>query len=375
MTARWQRIHVYYYDSNKDTLLLDCIQPLFATLHQHGWTERAYFTRHWSGGSHLRLHLYAEDERFQREIAPYVKQEVEAYLQYAPSRYTFSETEARKQFERRARMASYTSPVYEPLRPDNSVEVNCYDEAAMAKTIGSEGAAHLLEDYYTETNPLAFSLLAQTRNNYTARLNRCFDLLLAIAATSPHLPLSRAYMSYRSHAEAYIICEPLIEEPRVRRQRLDAAYQQRRSAIGQRTLRLLRQIQQGDESLPDCLASFIEVHRRYSERAYHGAVDGTIRLKTSEEVMEEEDRSLPLEESAFHMAARQNSRVMAATNEPLLIGHRVNLNFLYLQLNRMGMLNEDRYILDYYIASIVEELLKIDPVAAIRGTGMTPVAS
>jgi len=100
-----------------------------------------------------------------------------------------------------------------------------------------------------------------------------------------------------------------------------------------------------------------------------GAQAGEIRLKTDEEVEEEEDKNLPLEESAFHLAARQNKAVIQAASTPLMIGHRIDLNFLYLQLNRIGMLNEDRYILDYYIANAIEELLGIDPVAAISKPG------
>jgi len=266
-------------------------------------------------------------------------------------------------------MASYTSPVYQPLRPDNSVEVAPYDAAALAKNMGSDGAARLLEDYYVETNDLAFSIMEQTRNNYTARLNACFDQLVAIAATSPYLPLRRAYMSYRSHVEAYIICEPLIEEPRLRRKRLEAAYEQRHQAIRQRVLRTLWLTEKAPERLPSWLATVIDIHRRYTELAYLGAQAGEIRLKTDEEVEEEEDKNLPLEESAFHLASRQNKAVIQAANTPLMIGHRIDLNFLYLQLNRIGMLNEDRYILDYYIANAIEELLGIDPVAAISKSG------
>jgi hypothetical protein len=264
-------------------------------------------------------------------------------------------------------MASYTGPVYETLRSNNTVEVAPYD--ALASTVGSEGAAQLLEDYYVETNDLAFAIIEQTRNNYTARLNACFDQLLAIAATSPLLPLRRAYMSYRSHVEAYIICEPMVEEPKIRRKRLEIAYEARRPAIRKRVLRTLSLIENAPERLPDWLRQMIEVHRRYSDSAFQGAQAGFIRLKTDEEVEEESDKALPIQESAFHSAVRQNKAVLEAINRPDMVGHRVDLNFLYLQLNRIGMLNEDRYILDYYIANAVEELLGIDPVAAIQASG------
>ncbi len=176
-------------------------------------------------------------------------------------------------------------------------------------------------------------------------------------------------MSYRSHAEAYIICEPLIEEPRLRRKRLEAAYEQRHQATRQRMLRTLWLIENASERLPVWLATLIDIHRRYAELAYLGAQAGEIRLKTNEEVEVEEDKNIPLEESAFQFAAKQNKSVMQAANTPVMIGHRIDLNFLYLQLNRIGMLNEDRYILDYYVSNAIEELLGIDPVAAISRSG------
>jgi hypothetical protein len=74
-------------------------------------------------------------------------------------------------------------------------------------------------------------LLEQTSNAYTARLNACFDQLVALVATSPLLPLERECMSYRSHAEGFIVGELEIEEPQVSRQRLAEAYRQLREAV------------------------------------------------------------------------------------------------------------------------------------------------
>src|ERR1019366_2843370 len=199
MEAIWQSIRVYYYDPDKDNLLLDCIRPLFATLQERHWVEQAYFVRHWQGGSHIRLQLLADPTLFQDEIVPYVQSEVKAYLQEAPAASSFSEEDAYKLYQRRERMMLEHS-AYRPLRPNNSIEIAPYED--LANTVGSQGAAKLLEEYYAETNDLAFTLLEKTRNNYTARLNACFDQLVALVATSPFLPLGRAYMSYRSHVEA-----------------------------------------------------------------------------------------------------------------------------------------------------------------------------
>jgi hypothetical protein len=364
MTAQWHSIHLYYYDNNKDGLLLDCIRPLFTTLQERGWLERGYFTRHWSGGSHIRLQLYADPVLFDSEIVPYVRSNVEIYLQEHPSTVHIDAQEARKQYERRS-LSSPVATAYVELRPNNSLEIATYED--LSSTVGSEGAARLLEEYYIETTELAFALLEQTRNNYTARLNVCFDQLVALVATSPFLTLNRGYMSYRSHVEAYITCEPWIEEPRLRRARLENAYAQRHDIVLKRVQRLLTSIEQTPERLPVWLATMIEIYQRYGRRAFQEASAGTLRLKTNEDFEAQKDH-VRLEASAYRTAVVNNAAVLQASNTPVIIAHRIELNFLYLQLSRIGMLNEDRYILDYYIASAIEEILAIDPVAAISAS-------
>ena len=359
MAAIWQSIRVYYYDPNKDNLLLDCIRPLFTMLQERHWVEQIYFVRHWYGGSHIRLQLLADPTLFQSEIVPYVQREVRAYLQKAPATTLFSEEDAQRLYQRRDRMALEHS-TYKPLSPNNSIEIAPYED--LANTIGSQGAAKLLTEYYTETNDLAFTLLEKTRNNYTARLSVCFDQLAALVATSPFLPLGRAYMSYRSHVEAYITCEPAVEEPRLRRNRLEKAYEQRQKAVEQRIQRLLILIEKAPERLPSWLTSMIEIYQRYGERAFQGAQEGVIQLKTNED-FEENKQGVRVEESAYRMAVINNEAVLRSSNEPIIIAHRIELNFLYLHLSRIGMLNEDRYMLDYYIANVIEKLLDIDPVA------------
>lgn len=360
MSTHWQTIHIYYYDANKDDLLLDCVRPLFKTLRERDWAEHLYFVRHWHGGSHLRLHIAADPRLFREKIAPYVQDEAERYLQRHPSTTPFSEKDARKQYERRE---TYNAHQYVTLRPDNSLEIAPYED--LSPTIGSAGAARLLEAYYEETCDTAFALIEQTRNNYTARLNLCFDQLVAIVATSPFLPLDRAYMSYRSHAEGFIVGEPETEEPRLRRQRLEKAYQERYAAVSQRLRHLLALLTRAPDRLPPWLASMIELHRRYGQQAYEAAQSGILQLKKHEDTARARQR-MRLEESEYLTSAFSSPAVMDYIDTPVVVAHRTGLNLLYLHLHRIGMLNEDRYMLDYYIARSIEELLEIDPLARMR---------
>jgi hypothetical protein len=360
MNTQWQCIYVYYYDTNKDALLLDCIRPLFQTLRARGWTEHLYFVRHWYGGPHLRLQMAADPVLFRESIVPYVQGEVECYLRQHPSTAIFTAEDSQNQYERRK---TYNAHEYVPLRPNNSLEIAPYED--LSATVGSVAAARLLETYCEETGDAAFALIEQTRNNYTARLNLCFDQLVAIVATSPFLPLDRAYMSYRSHAEGFIVGEPETEEPRLRRERLEKAYRQRYVAVKQHLRRLLALLTNAPERLPAWLTSMIELHRIYGQQAYEAAQTGLFQLKKHADTAQAR-QSMRLEESEYLSTAFSSPAVLDYIDSPVIVAHRTSLNLLYLHLNRIGMLNEDRYMLDYYIASAIEELLKIDPLVRMR---------
>lgn len=361
--SAWYSVRIYYYDSNKDDLLLDCIRPLLAQLQRRKQVARAYFMRHGEGGSHLRVNLFTDEYTFQQEVIPYVKGKIENYLSIHPSTTIFTEQEAQQQYERRANMVLETL-TYTPLVPNNSVIIAPYE--ALAEKIGSQGIAELLEDYYVETNELVFNIIEQTRNNATARLNASFDQLVARAATASFLPIQQAYMSYRSHIEAYIVCEPQVEDPGRRRQRLAESYQAHKTVIERRTRRLLTQIRDTPEQLPFWLSEVIAVHRRYEELALQGINSGVIKLKELAEQLTGPTQENRLLASSFHRAVADNKAVRIYNQQPTLLSNRITLNFLYLHLIRTGMLNEYRYILDYYIAEIIEELFSISPIDILR---------
>jgi len=360
----WHSIRVYYYDVNKDALLLDCIRPLFATLRSSYGIERIYFTRHWEGGSHLRLHVYTDTPSFEHVIGPYIIEEVGSYLRVHPSGGSFSVEEAVRQHERRGKMVpgglAYTAPV-----PNNSILITPYD---LVERVGTAGTTQLLEDYYVDTNDLTFTIIEQTRNNYTARLNACFDQLLAFIAGVSRITLKIAWMSYRSHSEAYIVCEPTVENPRLRRQRLEQAFRERHDVILRRIRRLLERIETAPEQLAPWLSSMISIQHCYYERTLQGVLDGSVKLNGTDNEYQWADDPQPsvLATSSFHAAMAGNAATQQMQRHPYALTNRIILNFLYLNLSRLGMLNEDRYILDYYIAEAIEELFHLSSVDLVR---------
>lgn len=81
----WLSAHVYYA-GERDTLLADCVAPLYDRLHADGLVTSSHFLRHWLEGAHLRLRLKPVDG-----AVPAVREAVENavgdFLRARPSVY------------------------------------------------------------------------------------------------------------------------------------------------------------------------------------------------------------------------------------------------------------------------------------------------
>lgn len=359
--SQWQNIQIYYYDPNKDALLLDCIRPLIAELSQDQAVERCFFFRQWQGGSCLCFCVLADPLYFSQALAPLLLKKIAAYLHDHPSRYQVSEQQAQQQDERINSLRRDTVASI-PLVPDNTVRLAAY---TMAEHFANTEMIRFLENYYAKTNELVFTIIEQTRENDSARLNACFDQLVAFISSVSPLPLTSAYMSFRSHAEAYIAFEPEREDPEKRRQRLHDLFLQREKMIIQRFKYLVISLQREPARLPSWLHEIIALHKGYLQQALEDVQTG--RLSFHETVAAGYSSELfRLGASQFHSEVAHNPAVLAMQDDPRIVANRIILNFLYLHLNRIGMLNADRYILDYYIAETVETLFHISPVERLK---------
>lgn len=171
----WQSAHVYYYDEQKDALLLDCIQPLFAQARPI--TPRLFFVRHWLRGPHLRLRFYCSSMQFAATLKPLIESTVGGYLRQHPSTTRLDEEQLKPLYATLARQEQETGPLF-PLYPDNSIQYLPYDRRL--QVLGSEALASLLEDFYVDTNDLAFAMLAYLRQGHSL-LTLCFDLMITVA--------------------------------------------------------------------------------------------------------------------------------------------------------------------------------------------------
>ncbi|RAQ94250.1 thiopeptide maturation pyridine synthase [Thermogemmatispora tikiterensis] len=352
----WQSVHVYYYaEQQNDALLLDCIQPLF--VQARPITTRLFFVRHWLRGPHLRLRFYCSPTQFAVALKPLIESIVGSYLRQHPSSAHLDEEQLKGLYATLARQEKEAGPFF-PLYPDNSIQYLPYDRRL--HVLGSEALASLLEDFYVDTNDLAFAMLAHRRQGHSL-LTLCFDLMITVAHRQGQ-HIARGFISYRSHAEGFIIASA---DPARMRTLLEDRYQQQAKTLVARLRQLLAALDREQDTFPFTLA-WSRLMQRYQERAAQLIAAGQIDLSAAG--LETDNGGGPLVRgnlaaSAFHSALeRDQQHKQALYSDPWFQSYRLVLNLLYLHFSRLGLRPIDRFLLCHLAANAVEEAFKISAV-------------
>ncbi|HZR39044.1 MAG TPA: thiopeptide maturation pyridine synthase [Ktedonobacteraceae bacterium] len=361
---QWFSIHIYYYDEQKDRLILDCVQPLFRSVQQR--CASLFFVRHWAQGPHLRLRFLCSPDQFAHDIRPLAEKEIQSYLKEHPSRTVLNEDQLRPVYENLARQEVERGPIL-PLLPDNSLHTFPYDRRL--HVLKSSRLAGLLEDFYCQTNDLTFEMLAYIHQGHSL-LTLSLDLLYTTAHLFKSIPITDGYLSYRSHADAFIIgCA----QPQAIRALFEQKYTAQAAALTQRLPHLLDALQQKIARFPFTL-SWSQVMQGFWERCFpllqSGQIDGMPSLEGN-------DGTRPtftgqarehLTQSAFHLQLERNTEYRDALYADTRFQcYRLMLNMLYLHLSRLGVRAIDRFMLCYIAANTVEEVFHVNAVARFAG--------
>lgn len=350
----WQSVHLYYYAENKDDLLLDCIRPLFQQASHIA--PRAFFTRHWLRGPHIRLRFACSDEQFQRELKPLLETTIRAYLQQHPSQTHLDEDRLRDQHLLLASQEKEDGPLF-PFYPDNTIQYIPYDPRI--NVLGSPLMSSILDDFYVGSTPLAFSMLEALRQGQKLQ-SLCFDLMVTTAQTfGTHLV--RGSISYRSHAEGFLLACTQPDEMRVS---FEQKYVTQAPVLTRRLSLLLNALQQSADLFPFTLAwrNLLEAYRKRTEPLIQG---GTLNM-----MLPFERNGLPevgeifrrnLAHSAFHSALESDQeRKRTLYQDSWFQTYRLILNLLYLHLSRLGLRPVERFLLCHLTANAVEQQFNLN---------------
>ncbi|MEV5542460.1 thiopeptide maturation pyridine synthase [Saccharopolyspora shandongensis] len=344
-SGTWHGVQIYYA-AERDDLILDCLRPLFARMPADA--ERMFFVRHWLRGPHLRLCFRAPEPVFREVIRPEVERAANRYLAEHPSTARIDERELLATHREVARQERESGPLA-PFHPDNSIQHAPHDRRI--HVLGGEAAAALLEAFYHETNELVFEQLDQVRAG-RSRVGLAADLMIATAhAMWPGI--DRGFISYRSHAEGFIVRAP---DPAARREFCVQQYRSQAAVLRERLVGVLDCVAGGGTDVP-FVAEWVRLLGRFRSTAEPLIGSGELSFAgaVAPDAAQSWDPGM-LEHSTFHRLLQGDGGRMAdLQRDPAFLGFRFALNYLYLHLNRIGLLPVERFLLCHLIADAVEE--------------------
>ncbi|MEU4766647.1 thiopeptide maturation pyridine synthase [Actinosynnema sp. NPDC023794] len=360
----WHSLHVYYYDPDKDRLILDAVRPVFQ--HLRSRVDGLYLARHWRQGPHLRLFAKTDPETWARVVRPRIEAVVGEYLAAHPSTTEPDLAHDLAQHRLLARREQERGPLV-PWFPDNSIHEQPYD--TRQHVIRSAETGELMASFASESTNLLFRMLDRARAGADAKELIALELMLATTVTACP-PVTTGFASYRSHAEGFLSS---CADPDAVRAVFDDHYEAHRETLVARTRAVLATLAGGANPTPYA--------RRWAARChdYGRRVEPLIEQDLVFPPMPTEPPAEPpIEPQAGPPADRPGTRPThvpmpgnrayreAVFRSPDFLRHRFLLNCTYLQISRLGLTPFQRFRTCHAAANAVEEVYGISAVDTIR---------
>lgn len=347
----WRSFHVHYYEQDRTALLLDAVRPFVERIAPR--VNGVHYLLHWLRGPHVRLQVDAEPEVFDALVLPALDELVRGHLVARPSTAVVDAAAMLAQHERLAGLEHETGPL-SPLLPDNTVREAPYDRRLHVH--GGPQAADLLADFYNETTPFAFEMLEKLRGG--GRLAAlAFDTMIASAHGLSGVELRQGFVSFRSHAEAFLSWWP---EAEGLRQAWDRHYAAHSGPLAARVRAVLRAVEGSGEAagagaaglVPRWLAAAGPVLRRGRALIVAGelSMDPPWAGRVS---LDDPEVAELARKSTFHNHRRPEG---VEVDRLWFDQYRLTLNYTYLHLTRLGLSPVERFLLCHLAANVAEDL-------------------
>lgn len=356
-TPAWHSAYIYYYELDKDDLILDAVRPLLAEVRPV--VDRAYVVRHWRQGPHLRLHVHTDPESWRELVQPRIERIVGDYLRARPSTSGLDE---RTEMPAHRMLAEYEreSGPLSPWFPDNSLQFPPYD--ARADVLGSQDVADLVADFAAAGTALLYEMLEQARSGGDAKELLALGLMLTASHTVAP-PIQHAFVSYRSHAEGFLFCS---RDPAGTRAMFDAHYRERREVLMERVCAVIATLEGGRDGGPvPFVREWADISHRFANRAAALVREGRLFPRVGAPSPDGPPRT-DFHDMMFN-SARYREEIFNAGWFQL---YRFVLNNTYLQISRLGLTPYERLRTCHVAANAVEEVYGVsafDLVAASVG--------
>jgi hypothetical protein len=354
----WHLASIYYFDKQKDPLILDCVRPLTAKLREAG-ARRIFFDRHWLGGPHLRLYVESNIDP-----APLIDGEAGPYLREHPSRTALDETEMRARHSRLALLEQQDAAL--PLQPNNSVRHEPYTPDL--RVLRGEAAAELTFDVADAALPLAFDIVAASRSHHNRRQTIALQLLLAHAHQLGGI--ENGYLFCRSYFEKYLATQT--SDPAAARAGFRRVYEARRGVLRELVISMKDDLERsgGDGSDP-LVRAWTRLHRGLRSRAKDILETGAELVWTPDaaalDVYDAQWTSQFFSHKTDYMERLTGNESLrrSLNTDPRYKVHVFAVNQLYRLLGAVGVTAADKILLMALIADAVEETFAVSPLELI----------
>lgn len=361
----WHSLHVHHHEEAAEPeLILAAVRPAFAAVQP--WVRGCWFGRHWLRGPHLRLNFLTDETAWCERVRPVVWSAVADHLRAHPSTAGLDEAALAPVHERLAELEMEAGPL-RPWVPDNTVVERPYDHRL--QVLGSLRASELVAGFLSDTTDLAFRMYEQLR---TAPLSvLALDLMwtTAAAAAIPFedggVPIERGVLSLRSHADAFL---SRTNDPVAYRTRFDERFHRQEAALSAR----LREVEAalaepaGTEvtgSGPAFVREWAQAVRRHQRIAQPLLDSGEVSMGGAALAPRMPTRQL----SEFHtLLLSDHGHRDFLVDDSWFASFRLVMNYLYLQLNRLGLAPVDRGLLCHLAARTVESVHGTSAVASFE---------
>ncbi|KOS64280.1 hypothetical protein FJQ98_10495 [Lysinibacillus agricola] len=190
----WQTISIYYYEHNKDALLLK-MNELISTLNEK-YTFKFYFRRHWKFGSHIRMNISANETDYE-QIRTYLIDNLQTYLKEHPSTEILNKKELLRVHKQLGKLEGESGP-FSPFMDNNTIHDTKYDDRS---NHFDELDHDTMAEIMTKLSPFILQVIKSTNENTKLRSIVSILLMLNFANFEQNREVSS--LSYRSHTEGF----------------------------------------------------------------------------------------------------------------------------------------------------------------------------
>ena len=223
-------------------------------------------------------------------------------------------------------------------------------------------------EFFAGASPLISDIVMRDRS---AVLSTVLDLLAAHlqgvagsrspaqAALPDGLPLS--YLSFRSHAEAFIATT---KDPDATRRALRGRYEAMREDLDARVRAIFAQLRGGELCSADA-QTWYDLVRSTKPALVRGFESGSVVAHTEYSQVHLRERT-DFADNAFHRTAGGSADLQAyLSTDTSFLATRLLTSLLYLSLHTLGISLAERYLLCFAIASACESVFDVDGVALL----------